>query len=145
MGKDQLFDFLTELQLAVFVTDAKGRVVLWNDRAGALLGMPAADVLGCLCSEVLPHCPCTLQPNRVDEEKGVQISNQISVFPYQSRALEMATVWVPSPRSSLSTCVHLLIDPAGPVATKDVVERLLAHLDTAASERPRKPQSAFET
>lgn len=50
---DALVDALRGAGDGSFVTDPEGRIVLWNDAAEAILGHPAAEVLGRPCCTLL--------------------------------------------------------------------------------------------
>ena len=50
---DALIEALRRASDGTFVTDQEGRIVLWNDAAEAILGHPAAEVLGRPCCTLL--------------------------------------------------------------------------------------------
>ena len=110
---------------AVFATDVADRIVLWNRKCEALLGVPARSALGRRCDEVLlgrdvfgnlychRNCPIAFQA-REGKTPVNRFTLSVDARGGPSKDLQVTMFSIPSYHPALATLVHVLREGVAP-------------------------------
>ena len=135
---EELLRLLARSADGVFAVDSKQRVIFWSDAAEALLGQPAADVVGKPCYQVMqgsdydgqpfcrPDCPTIVAARRGRSMPNYDITCRRNGGELR---INVSTVPVPRDLAAEATAVHMIRD----VARRRSPERLAQGADKGVS------------
>ena len=117
-GREEILDLLASGEPPAFATDQGDRIVFWNRGAERALGLPASQVLGRRCFEIMrgrdvfgncychENCTVVSMTRKGEAVRGFEIT--VRETPGRQQTINVTVLQIAGPRPELFTVVHIL-------------------------------------